>query len=189
DAVRYMDRNIGASATRAADLVKALNELGDRNDCPALLRPLSPPIGGERLTRPKVRKPRAAPKPIAIKREDPLDVFRSKMETQYLQMGAVTRADVRDFLRRRIARGETTDGRLLSIKGPKDFFVLMHLIRSAHNVGEDLEVDDPVGMLSQEYEVIAIDQAAPDGWIENEWLRAPNFKIIDLGDADVAPNF
>lgn len=188
DAVRYMERDIGASASRAVKLVKALDRLGDRTDCPSLLCPLSMPLGKERLVRPKVRKSRDAPKSIIVTKEDPLDAFRAQMEVQYLQMGAITRADVREFLRRRVAQGETIDGRLLVMKKPKDFFVMMHLVHAAHLVGEGYEDEDPVGLLSSEYEVIAMDPSGPDGWIENDWLRAPNFKIINLGDANGAAN-
>ncbi|WP_293327241.1 Wadjet anti-phage system protein JetA family protein [Parvibaculum sp.] len=188
DAVRYMERDIGASATRAVRLVQALDRLGDRDDCPGLMRPLEIPYGKERLVRPKIRKQRIAPQAIAVPTEDPLDAFRARMEAQHLQMGTVTRADVREFLRRRVARGEATDGRLLVVKEPKDFFVMMHLIHSAHHIGEGYEDGDPVGLLSAEYEVIAMDPSSPDGWIENEWLRAPNFKIVDLGDANGTAN-
>ena len=172
DTVRYLDKSQPGMASHIAGLLKALApHIDDTSvefftiiDLP-LIDVL--PIGNLSLRdAPKTRTP-PEPRPLKTHYIDPAVQERQKALRAYLDKRRIDPKRLADYLERQMKNRPSITGKELSINSVEDFIAFTHVRHLKYLPGAQY--------LSRHFSV-----EHGEGWIDNDWVRCPDFSVHRL---------
>ncbi|MCM8857109.1 MAG: DUF5716 family protein [Candidatus Thiodiazotropha sp.] len=173
DTVRYLDRSQPGMATHIAGLLKQLGDAVESSSDDSELFVVMPlidvaPVAPQSLREaPRSRIP-PDPRPLRTYALDPAVQARQKALRTYLDRRRIDPKRLASYLEREMGAQNSIHGTQLSIKGVEDFIAFTHV--------RHLEYLPGAQRLTRHYVI-----ERKDGWIDNEWLRCPDFVVHRRG--------
>ncbi|MEW7996256.1 MAG: hypothetical protein G8D90_14435 [gamma proteobacterium symbiont of Clathrolucina costata] len=173
DTVRYLDRSQPGMATHIAGLLKQLGDAVASSSDDSEFFVVMPlidvvPVAHQSLREaPRSRIP-PAPRPLRTHALDPEVQARQKALRTYLDRRRIDPKRLTRYLEREMGEKSSINGTQLSISGVEDFIAFTHV--------RHLEYLPGAQRLTRYYTI-----EKRDGWINNEWLRCPDFMVHRKG--------
>jgi hypothetical protein len=173
DTVRYLDRSQPGMATHIAGLLKQLGEAVASSSDDSELFVVMPlidvlPVAPQSLREaPRNRIP-PDPRPLRTHALDPAVQARQKALRAYLDRRRIDPKRLASYLEREMGAQNSIHGTQLSINGVEDFIAFTHV--------RHLEYLPGAQRLTRQYTI-----ERKEGWINNEWLRCPDFVVHRKG--------
>jgi hypothetical protein len=173
DTVRYLDRSQPGMATHIAGMLKQLGEAVANSSDDSELFVVMPlidvlPVAPHSLREaPRNRIP-PDPRPLRTHALDPAVQARQKALRAYLDKRRIDPKRLASYLEREMGTLRSINGTQLNINGVEDFIAFTHV--------RHLEYLPGAQRLTRLYTI-----EKRDGWINNEWLRCPDFVVHRKG--------
>jgi hypothetical protein len=173
DTGRYLDRTQPGMATHIAGLLKQLGDSVANSSDDSELFVVIPlidvaPVAPQSLREaPRSRIP-PDPRPLRTHALDPAVQARQKALRTYLDRRRIEPKRLASYLEREMGAQSSIHGIQLSINGVEDFIAFTHV--------RHLEYLPGAQRLTRLYTI-----ERKDGWIDNEWVRCPDFVVHRKG--------
>lgn len=173
DTVRYLDRSQPGMATHIAGLLKQLGSAVASSSDDSELFVVMPlidvaPVAPQSLREaPRNRIP-PEPRPLRTHGLNPAVQARQKALRAYLDRRRIDPKRLAGYLERELGAKSSITGTQLSVNGVEDFIAFTHV--------RHLEYLPGAQRLTRYYRI-----ERKDGWIDNDWVRCPDFVVHRTG--------